>query len=56
VGADPDGVLVASGRPTATKTRILAGGKNTRRQQMLRIDRDGPGPVPSALLGRLLRA
>jgi rfaE bifunctional protein kinase chain/domain len=56
VGADPAGVLVATGRPTATKTRILAGGKNTRRQQMLRIDRDGPGPVPSALLGKLLRA
>jgi len=56
VGADPAGVLVASGRPTATKTRILAGGKNTRRQQMLRIDRDGPGPVPSDLLGKLLRA
>ena len=56
VGADPEGVLTASGRPTATKTRILAGGKNTRRQQMLRIDRDGPGPVPSALLGKLLRA
>ena len=56
VGADPAGVLAAAGRPTATKTRILAGGKNTRRQQMLRIDRDGPGPVPSALLGKLLRA
>src|SRR5436853_6324805 len=56
VGADPQGVLVAAGRPTATKTRILAGGKNTRRQQMLRIDRDGPGPVPEALLGRLLEA
>src|SRR5438067_2205953 len=56
VGADPAGVLVLPGRPTATKTRILAGGKNTRRQQMLRIDRDGPGAVPAALLGRLLRA
>src|SRR5882762_10487791 len=56
LGADDRGVLVAQGKPTATKTRILAGGKNTRRQQMLRVDRDGPGPVPSALLGRLLRA
>src|SRR5205814_2146846 len=28
-GADDRGVLVAPGRQTATKTRILAGGKNT---------------------------
>ncbi|MFL5440591.1 MAG: bifunctional heptose 7-phosphate kinase/heptose 1-phosphate adenyltransferase [Myxococcales bacterium] len=56
MGADLAGVIVVPGRPTATKTRILAGGKNTRRQQMLRIDRDGPGVVPSALLGKLLRA
>src|SRR5256885_16932193 len=56
VGADPEGRRVAGGRPTATKTRILAGGKNTRRQQMLRIDRDGPGPVPGAFLGKMLRA
>ena len=55
-GARVDGILSAPGLATATKTRVLAGGKNTRRQQMLRIDRDGPGPVPSALLGKLLRA
>jgi rfaE bifunctional protein kinase chain/domain len=55
-GADVSGVLTASGHPTATKTRVLAGGKNTRRQQMLRIDRDGPASPPPALLPRLLRA
>ena len=54
VGADDKGVLVAPGRHTATKTRILAGGKNTRRQQMLRVDRDGPGVPDGALLDRLL--
>ena len=54
-GADVSFVLTAAGVPTATKTRVLAGGKNTRRQQMLRIDRDGPGSPP-ALLPRLLRA
>ena len=54
-GADVSGVLVAKGRPTATKTRVLAGGKNTRRQQMLRIDRDGPGAPPPELIGQLLR-
>jgi D-glycero-beta-D-manno-heptose-7-phosphate kinase len=55
-GADVSKVLTASGSPTATKTRVLAGGKNTRRQQMLRIDRDGSGAPPAALLPRLLRA
>ncbi|HWE25717.1 MAG TPA: PfkB family carbohydrate kinase [Myxococcales bacterium] len=56
VGADVSAVLTASGCSTATKTRVLAGGKNTRRQQMLRIDRDGPASPPAALLPRLLRA
>jgi rfaE bifunctional protein kinase chain/domain len=54
LGADDRGILVARGRPTATKTRILAGGKNTRRQQMLRVDRDGPGEPAAALLARLV--
>lgn len=36
------------GVPTETKTRILAGGINTRRQQIVRVDR-GPGaPLPPA--------
>jgi rfaE bifunctional protein kinase chain/domain len=55
-GADVSGIVVAPGVSTATKTRVLAGGKNTRRQQMLRIDRDGPGAPPAALLAGLLRA
>ena len=55
-GADISGVLSMPGVSTATKTRVLAGGKNTRRQQMLRIDRDGPGTPPAALLARVLRA
>ena len=55
-GADVSCVLTAEGRQTATKTRVLAGGKNTRRQQMIRIDRDGPGAPPPALLAKLLKA
>ena len=55
-GADTAFVLTAEGRKTATKTRVLAGGKNTRRQQMIRIDRDGPGAPPPALLAKLLKA
>jgi len=38
-GIDTDGLLVDPARFTTTKTRILAGGRNTIRQQMLRIDR-----------------
>src|SRR5438094_2977299 len=55
-GADDSAIFAVDDAPTATKTRVLAGGKNTRRQQMLRIDRDGPGAPPAALLPRLLRA
>jgi len=54
-GTGDAGILSVDG-PTATKTRVLAGGKNTRRQQMLRIDRDGPGVPGPALLQKLVRA
>lgn len=56
-GADLSGVQVVRKAATATKTRILAGGKNTRRQQIVRLDRDGPGApegrARAALLGAL---
>src|SRR5262245_62011688 len=55
-GADVSLVQVAAGRPTATKTRILAGGRSTRRQQMIRIDRDGPGAPAPAVLTRVQRS
>jgi rfaE bifunctional protein kinase chain/domain len=54
-GADTSLVLSAEA-PTATKTRILAGGRSTRRQQMIRIDRDGPGAPGPAVLARVLKA
>ena len=54
-GADDSAVFPVEG-PTSTKTRVLAGGKNTRRQQMLRIDRDGPRPPGPALAQKLLKA
>ena len=54
-GADDSAVFEVDG-PTSTKTRVLAGGKNTRRQQMLRIDRDGPRAPGSALSQKLLKA
>lgn len=39
----------APGVLTETKTRILAGGVNTTRQQMLRLDRGPRGPLPARL-------
>src|SRR5438105_11272325 len=55
-GADDSAVLVKEDAPTSTKTRVLAGGKNTRRQQMLRIDRDGPAPPGQGLAQKLVKA
>src|SRR5262249_25483644 len=41
---------------TETKTRILAGGLNTSRQQMLRLDRGNASPLPAAITARLRKA
>lgn len=40
---------------TETKTRILAGGLNTTRQQMLRVDRGNRPPLPEAVDAELAR-
>jgi rfaE bifunctional protein kinase chain/domain len=45
----------AKGIETETKTRILAGGVNTTRQQMLRLDRGQRGPLPPKLRRTLVR-
>jgi len=42
---DVAGIVRVRGRATEAKTRILAGGRSTRRQQMLRVDR-----APEAIL------
>ncbi len=59
-GIDCDGVMVEAGRFTTTKTRVLAGGRHTVRQQMLRIDRLNSLPIAASdqdlLLGRLAKA
>jgi rfaE bifunctional protein kinase chain/domain len=49
----------AEGIPTETKTRVLAGGLNTTRQQVLRLDRGAGGALPARVrleLSKLLRA
>lgn len=50
---DVQGIQRVRGRVTEAKTRILAGGRSTRRQQMLRVDRT-PDPIPPAAERRLL--
>jgi rfaE bifunctional protein kinase chain/domain len=46
-GVDVAGLVRVAGRATEAKTRILAGGRSTRRQQMLRLDRAPVGPLPA---------
>jgi len=47
------GLQRVRGRATEAKTRILAGGRSTRRQQMLRVDR-APQSLPAAAERKLL--
>lgn len=53
-GAETRGILAVTGRLTETKTRILAGGRSTTRQQLLRVDRTDARPL-SAAARRTLR-
>ncbi len=55
-GVDVAGIERVRGRPTEAKTRILAGGRSTRRQQMIRLDRAPTGPLPDAVERRLVRS
>jgi len=56
-GIPADGVAREPGRPTPIKTRIMAGGYQSTRQQVVRVDREPPaGPEPAtedALCARL---
>jgi rfaE bifunctional protein kinase chain/domain len=54
-GVDVSGMQRLRGRATEAKTRILAGGRSTRRQQMLRVDRAPAAPLPAAAQARFLR-
>jgi len=56
-GVDPVGLVVDPGRPTTTKTRIVAEGPyNVFPQQMARIDRQDRRPVSPAVALRLVEA
>lgn len=55
VGVDVSGLQRLPGRQTEAKTRILAGGRSTRRQQMIRLDRAPREPLPATAERRLLK-
>ena len=53
-GIPTHGLLSPAGWETPTKSRILAGGVHTRRQQVVRVDRGAhPGELPEAVLASL---
>jgi rfaE bifunctional protein kinase chain/domain len=50
------GVSKVKGRPTVTKTRILAGQTHSSRQQVVRVDREPETELPRLFRNRLLEA
>ncbi len=54
-GIDVGGIERVRGRQTEAKTRILAGGRSSRRQQMIRLDRSPAEPLPETVARRLAR-
>jgi rfaE bifunctional protein kinase chain/domain len=56
LGIDTRGLLIDSGRPTSTKTRILAKGTQEVQQQIVRIDRVDEREVDGALRDRTIEA
>ena len=54
-GIDVEGLQRVKGRATEAKTRILAGGRSTRRQQMIRLDRASDEALPAAAARRLVK-
>lgn len=55
LGVDVAGIQRVPGRETEAKTRILAGGRSTRRQQMIRLDRAPREPLPATAERRLVK-
>lgn len=47
-GVITEGLIVDNNRPTITKTRIMAGGQATVRQQVVRIDREAKTPLAAS--------
>ena len=54
-GVDTSGLLTTAERPTISKTRVIAGGRATVSQQIVRIDRESKEPLSAAMEAALLR-
>lgn len=52
-GADVRGLIADASRPTISKTRIIAGGRATVSQQIVRIDRESKAPMAPAVEAEL---
>jgi rfaE bifunctional protein kinase chain/domain len=53
-GMSTDGISREPGRPTPVKTRIMAGGYQATRQQVVRLDREPEGTISGAAEARLI--
>ena len=53
-GVHTAGLIIDNNRPTITKTRVMAGGQATVRQQVVRIDRESKEPVTAAVAAQEL--
>ena len=53
-GMSTEGISREPGRPTPVKTRIMAGGYQSTRQQVVRLDREPDGGISGAAEARLL--
>lgn len=52
-GVEMSGLVAAAGRPTTAKTRVIAGGRATVSQQIVRIDKEDRSPLAEAVFARL---
>jgi rfaE bifunctional protein kinase chain/domain len=55
-GIDTGGVVTEDGRTTPVKIRVLAGGHNTARQQVIRLDHEAEGPISATTETAVLTA
>lgn len=55
-GLDTSGLIAESGRPTSRKVRVLAGGHNTARQQVIRVDYASDEALQAATKKKLIKA
>ena len=53
-GASVTGLVSVADVPTVTKTRVMIGDRHTRKQQVVRVDREPEGALPRAAEDRLL--